>query len=371
MVLCSQNLWISNSENSELTLQQNKEVGEFARDVAMCLTSEYKRLNPKYLYDHVGSRFFEQICLQPEYYLTRTEASLLERNVSTIMRLAGRDIRIIELGSGSSFKTTILLRYLSSQKKKIFYFPIDISSSILTASTKRLKSQFPHADIIEIRSDYDTGIDLAAAKCMAIGRNKQKVDEEEEEKKNKKNKNNTKKSYDAASNQYSKLVLFLGSSIGNFEPAAARTFLTSVRQKLHTNDFLLVGFDLQKDESVLNAAYNDKAGITAKFNLNLLARINRELGGHFELGKFNHYAFYNRDQKRIEMHLVSTTDQQVYIETLGRSFSFEKGDSIHTENSYKYSLDQISALVEDSGFEIKKGFTDAKRWFNVALLSPA
>jgi L-histidine Nalpha-methyltransferase len=351
-----------------LTLQENKEVGEFARDVAICLTSEYKRLNPKYLYDHVGSQLFEQICLQPEYYLTRTEASLLERNASTIVSLAGRDVRIIELGSGSSSKTAILLRYLSSQKKKVFYFPIDISSSILTESTKRLKSQFPYAVIIGIRSDYNTGIDLAAAKCMAIGGDKENVDEEEG-KKNKKN--NTKKSYDAAGNQYSKLVLFLGSSIGNFEPAAARSFLRSVRQKLGTNDFVLVGFDLQKDESVLNAAYNDKAGITAKFNLNLLARINRELGGHFDLGKFNHYAFYNRDQDRIEMHLVSTTDQRVYIETLGRSFSFEKDDSIHTENSYKYSLEQISALVQDSGFEIKKDFTDEKRWFNMALLSPS
>ncbi len=352
-----------------MTLQQNKEVGEFARDVAICLTSEYKRLNPKYLYDHVGSQLFEQICLQPEYYLTRTEASLLERYASTIISLVGRDIKIIELGSGSSLKTAILLRHLSSQKRKILYFPIDISSSILTASTKRLKSQFPHADIIEIRSDYDTGIDLAAAKCMAIGGDKQ--EEDEDEKKNKKTKNNTKKSYDAACSQYSKLVLFLGSSIGNFEPAAARSFLRSIRQKLQTNDFLLVGFDLQKDESVLNTAYNDKAGITAKFNLNLLARINRELGGNFELEKFNHYAFYNRDQYRIEMHLVSNTDQQVYIDTLGRSFPLEKGDSIHTENSYKYSLDQISTLVKDSGFEIKKDFTDEKRWFNVALLLPA
>lgn len=335
----------------KMTLQQNKEVEEFANDVATCLTSENKRLNPKYLYDHMGSKLFEQICLQPEYYLTRTEASLLMRHAPAITNLVGSNIRIIELGSGSSSKTAILLRYLSSQKKKIYYFPIDISASILMESTRTLKSQFPNATITAIRSDYNTGIDKATARCMAS--------DGEEAKKN----NN--------GSPYAKLILFLGSSIGNFEPMAARSFLRSIRQRLHTNDFLLVGSDLQKDEFVLNAAYNDKAGITAKFNLNLLARINRELGGNFELGKFKHFAFYNREQHRIEMHIVSNTDQQVYIEALCKNFSFRKGDSIHTENSYKYSLSQISALAKDSGFRIEKEFTDEKRWFNVALLSPS
>ena len=345
--------------SQKMTLQQkNKEVEEFANDVAICLATETKRLNPKYLYDHLGSQLFEQICVQPEYYLTRIEASLLKRHAPLITTLVGSDIRIIELGSGSSSKTALLLRYLSSQKKRIIYFPIDISISILMESTRRLKSQFPNASIIAIRSDYGTGVDRAAAKCMATdgvrGKKKKKT--------NKSNKNG---------NQYSKLILFLGSSIGNFEPMAARSLLRSIREKLHTSDFLLVGFDLQKDESVLTAAYNDKAGITAKFNLNLLARINRELGGNFELEKFKHYAYYNREQHRIEMHLVSNTDQQVYIDALGKNFSFGKGDSIHTENSYKYSLDQIAALAKDSGFRLKKEFTDEKRWFNMALLSPS
>jgi L-histidine Nalpha-methyltransferase len=350
MVPHSQNVSIR-KRFQKMTLQQNKEVEEFANDVATCLTSENKRLNPKYLYDHMGSKLFEQICLQPEYYLTRTEASLLKRHAPVITNLVGSNIRIIELGSGSSSKTAILLRYLSSQKKRIYYFPIDISASILMESTRTLKSQFPNATITAIRSDYNTGIDRATARCMVI-------DGEED------GKNNN-------GSPYAKLILFLGSSIGNFEPMAARSFLRSIRQRLHTNDFLLVGSDLQKDEFVLNAAYNDKAGITAKFNLNLLARINRELGGNFELGKFKHFAFYNREQHRIEMHIVSNTDQQVYIEALCKNFSFRKGDSIHTENSYKYSLSQISALAEDSGFRIEKEFTDEKRWFNVALLSPS
>jgi dimethylhistidine N-methyltransferase len=329
-----------------MTLQQNNtEFEEFANDVARCLSSKNKYISPKYLYDKVGSQLFEQICLQPEYYLTRTEASLLNKHAPFISKLAGSNIKIIELGSGSSSKTAILLSYLSSQKKRIYYFPIDISSSILIESKRKLKSQFPNASIIGIRSDYETGIDRAAAECMAIGNNK--------------------------NIPYTKLVLFLGSSIGNFELIEAQSLLRSVREKLHTNDFLLIGFDLQKDKSVLNAAYNDKAAMTAKFNLNLLARINRELGGNFELGKFEHCAFYSHERHRIEMHLVSKTDQQLYIGALGKTFAIRKGESIHTENSYKYSLSQIAALAEDCGFTVEKNFTDEKRWFDLALFSPS
>jgi dimethylhistidine N-methyltransferase len=341
-----------------MTLQQNnnrefEEFEEFASDVAKCLASKNRYLSPKYLYDKIGSQLFEQICLQPEYYLTRTEASILYKYAPLISKLVGSNIKIIELGSGSSSKTAILLRHLSSQKKKrTYYFPIDISSSMLIESERKLKLQFPNVSIVGIRSDYDTGIKRAVAECMTT------IEEG-----NKKKKNNI---------PYTKLVLFLGSSIGNFELVEARSLLRSVRKKLDTNDFLLVGFDLQKDESVLNAAYNDKAGITAKFNLNLLARINRELGGNFELGKFEHCAFYSRERHRIEMHLVSKTDQHLYIDALGKtSFVLRKGESIHTENSYKYSLSQIAALAEDSGFALEKNFTDKKGWFDLALLSPS
>jgi len=320
----------------------------------MCLASKNKYLSPKYLYDKVGSQLFEQICIQPEYYLTRTEASILSKYASVISNLLGNNIHIIELGSGSSSKTAILLSHFSSQKKRIYYFPIDISSTILAESAQRLKSQFPKASIVGIASDYNMGIDRAAAEC--------KIAEKVEKKK--KNNNNDDISY-------TKLVLFLGSSIGNFELIEARSLLRSVRQRLNASDFLLVGFDLQKDESVLSAAYNDKAGITAKFNLNLLARINRELGGNFELEKFEHYAFYNHEQNRMEMHLISKIDQQLYIGALGKTFSLKKGESIHTENSYKYSVNQIAALAEDCGFAIEKNFTDKKRWFNLALLSPS
>jgi L-histidine Nalpha-methyltransferase len=336
-------------EKAETTVLQNREFEDFAADVERGLAAERKYVSPKYLYDELGSQLFEQICLQPEYYLTRIEASILNKHAPVISKLTGSNIEIIELGSGSSSKTAILLRYLSLKKKRLYYFPIDISSSILMESTRRLKSQFPNVSITGIRSDYNLGIDraaaAAAAECISAERNQEIPD--------------------------MKLVLFLGSSIGNFELIEARSLLGSVRKKLHTNDLLLVGFDLQKDESVLNAAYNDKAGITAKFNLNLLARINRELDGNLELGNFEHHAFYNREQHRIEMHLVSKTDQQLFIGALGKTFDITKGESIHTENSYKYTSNQIAALADDCGFTLEKNFLDKNRWFDVALLSPS
>ena len=334
-------------EKAEMTVQQNKEFEDFAADVERGLAAESKYVSPKYLYDEVGSQLFEQICLQPEYYLTMIEASILNKHAPVISKLTGSNIEIIELGSGSSSKTAILLSYLSLKKKRLYYFPIDISSSILVESTRRLKSQFPNIRIIGIRSDYNLGIDKAAAAAgyMSAERNQEISD--------------------------MKLVLFLGSSIGNFELIEARSLLGSVRKKLNTNDLLLVGFDLQKDESVLNAAYNDKAGITAKFNLNLLTRINRELDGNLELGKFEHHAFYSREKQRIEMHLVSKTDQQFYVGALGKTFPIRKGESIHTENSYKYTSNQIAALANDCGFTLEKNFMDKNRWFEVALLSPS
>jgi L-histidine N-alpha-methyltransferase len=325
-----------------LALQQNRQFEEFASDVARGLASENKALNSRYLYDKVGSQLFGHICLQPEYYLTRTEASILNKHAHDIAKLTGSNISIIELGSGSSSKTTILLSHLALQKKRIFYFPIDISSSILIESAQRLKSQFPNVNILGIPSDYNIGFEMAVKHIAGDN----KIPDR-------------------------KLVVFLGSSIGNFELAQAKSLLRILREKLDTSDFLLVGFDLQKDKSVLNAAYNDKAGITAKFNLNLLARINMELGGNFHLGKFDHYAFYNDGKQRIEMHLVSKTDQHVYVGALGKTFAFRKGETIHTENSYKYSLDQIAVLAEDSGFIVKKNFTDKKKWFDLAFFSPS
>ena len=325
-----------------MALQQNRELEEFARDVAKGLTSENKTLSSKYLYDEVGSQLFEQICIQPEYYLTRVERSILNEHANMIAALTGCNVSIIELGSGTSTKTTILLKHLALQKKRISYFAVDISRAVLIESVKRLRSEFPDFNFIAIPSDYNIGLEIAA-KHIAEGN---EISEQ-------------------------KLVVFMGSSIGNFEYSQARAFLRILRRSLDMHDFLLVGFDLQKDKAILNAAYNDKTGITAKFNLNLLARINRELDGKFDLSQFRHYAFYNDNEQRVEMHLVSQSEQQVCIGALDKTFTFGRCETIHTENSYKYNLDQIAMLARDSGFEINTNYMDKKKWFDLALLSPS
>ena len=317
------------------------DIDEFASDVKTGLSSINKSLKSKYFYDEKGSYLFEQICLQPEYYITRCEANILRERSPAIANICPGDISIIELGSGSSCKTKILFERVLSRQSLLYYFPIDVSHSILLEAIRKLSSDFSNIHTIGISSDYVDGIEKATEFIN--------------------------KRYNVPSR---KLILFLGSSIGNFQPDEARSFLEMVRDRMEKKDHLLVGFDLQKESSILNAAYNDKAEMTAKFNLNLLSRINRELGGEFNIKKFNHHAFYNQDNGRIEMHLVSKTDQQVYIELINKSFNFKEGESLHTEDSYKYSLKQIQILVQDSGFELKANFQDEKKWFDLALLSP-
>ena len=316
-------------------------IEEFASDFKEGLSCQKKNLKSKYFYDKRGSYLFEQICLQPEYYITRTEADILREKSADIAKICPSDISIVELGSGSSCKTRILFEHILGKQNFLYYFPIDVSHSVLLESVQKLSSDFSNLHALGISSDYADGIDKAA---------------------------------ELIATQYHvpcrKLILFLGSSIGNFELSMARSFLNMIRDRMEKEDILLVGFDLQKEHSRLNAAYNDKAGMTAKFNLNLLMRINRELGGEFDIGKFSHHAFYNHDKGRIEMHLVSKADQQVRIELIDKSFGFKKGESIHTENSYKYSVEQIQTLADKSGFELKMNFPDKRGWFDLALLSP-
>jgi L-histidine Nalpha-methyltransferase len=317
------------------------QVSEFAADVEAGLSSSRKSLKSKYFYDKTGSYLFEQICLQPEYYVTRLEADILMERSLDIAGACQDQVSVIELGSGSSCKTRILFRHILERQGSLYYFPIDVSHSILIESVQKLSSDFPNLYPVAISSDYAAGIDQAT---------------------------------DFIAKRYHvpcrKLVLFLGSSIGNFDLYEARSFLSMLTEKMEKTDLLLIGFDLQKKSKVLNAAYNDQAGMTARFNLNMLSRINTELGGEFDTKKFEHHAFYNEDMKRVEMHLISTTDQQIYIKSIGKSFNFGAGESIHTENSYKYSLEQIRDLADYCGFEVKKNLVDEKKWFNLALLSP-
>ncbi|MDQ4067411.1 MAG: L-histidine N(alpha)-methyltransferase, partial [Thermoproteota archaeon] len=233
---------------------------EFAEDVMVGLSAKSKYLKPKYFYDHTGSELFEEICRQPEYYLTRTEASILGTYSSTIARMQPNDlIAIIELGSGSSLKTRILLQaFLGTKQKSICYYPIDISHSILRNTVKMLSDEFLNIQIVGLPEDFLEGIDKA----------------------------NQLISYKNSSAK--KIIVFLGSSIGNFEPKEAELFLKVLADKLNEDDSLLIGFDLHKSEKILSAAYNDSADITAKFNLNILHRINKELGGEFDSSLFEH-----------------------------------------------------------------------------------
>lgn len=317
---------------------------DFAQDIKEGLGSRnQKRVKPKYFYDSEGSHLFEEICRQSEYYPWRIEAAILRQYSKKMACMHhNKKISIIELGSGSSTKTRILLQEVLSRQSSLFYFPIDVSKAMLYETTNKLSADFSNLRTIGISSDYADGVDKATRLISIDGQIPDR-----------------------------KLIIFLGSTIGNFEPNESISFLKNLRSKMTKNDNLLIGIDLHKNKKVLEAAYNDEKGITARFNLNLLTRINRELGGEFNLDSFVHRAFYNSFYKRVEMHLASTKDQQVYVGRLDQTFSFDKNETIHTENSYKYSPEQIRQMAEDSEFIIKRNFFDEKKWFNVVLFSPA
>jgi dimethylhistidine N-methyltransferase len=305
------------------------------------LSLPIKTLKSKYFYDKIGSALFEQLCLQPEYYITRIETNILRERSADIVSICSEDISVVELGSGTAAKTRILFEDVLQRQNSLHYFPIDVSHSILLESIKRLSLDYPNLHITGISSDYANGIDKATDFITAEHHVPPR-----------------------------KLILFLGSSIGNFEPTEAVSFFQMLRSKMERNDLLLVGFDLQKNPAILNSAYNDKAGITAKFNLNLLLRINRELGGDFDIKNFGHKAFYNQDEQRVEMHLISKKDHEAYISLIEESFNFKEDESIHTENSYKYSINQITKIAADNRFEVRMNFVDTRKWFGLALLCP-
>jgi L-histidine N-alpha-methyltransferase len=287
------------------------------QDVIAGLSLPQKSLPPKYFYDAAGSRLFERICRLPEYYLTRAELSLTRNYVSAIARFAGKGVELIEYGSGEGIKTRLLIRALRPSA----YLPIDISQSALQGARRRLSREFPWLRITPVNGDFSRPVDLPAAKVRRV-------------------------------------VYFPGSTIGNLTPQEAHAFLAMTRGQASR---VLVGVDLRKDANVLHAAYNDRRGVTAAFNLNLLARINRELKGNFDLRRFAHYAFYNATLGRIEMHLMSLQKQTVRI---GRHrFRFDAGESIHTENSYKYSVEGFRALAGEAGFRTKRTWTDRRGLF--------
>jgi dimethylhistidine N-methyltransferase len=305
------------------------EVCTFHDEVVDGLRAEVKTLPCKYLYDAVGSELFDEICELDEYYPTRTELSIMNDSVEEIACLFGDRFRLVEYGSGSSVKTRVLLSRLTELDA---YVPVDISRSHLCQSANRLSAEYPYLPVIPVCADYTVAFHLPAT---PLG--------EEEKERN--------------------IVYFPGSTIGNFHPSEAKDFLVRVAEQCGLGGGLLIGVDLKKDANVMRAAYNDARGVTAAFNLNLLARINRELNGDFVLGNFEHSAFYNAPLGRIEMHLVSTVKQMVRI---GREFfQFDEGESIRTECSYKYTVDEFANLARTAGFDLANVWTDANDLFSV------
>jgi dimethylhistidine N-methyltransferase len=300
----------------------------FFDDVLAGLLAEPKRVPPKYFYDEAGSQLFQHITALPEYYLTRTETGILEARAGEIASLIPPDAALVEFGAGSSAKTRILLRAAPHVSA---YVPVDISGAFLAAETAQLQREMPDLRVLPVEADFTRPFVLPAS----LGNGP-------------------------------RIGFFPGSTIGNFEPHEANALLRHAAALLGPNALFIVGADLVKDADVLVAAYNDEAGVTAAFNLNLLTRINRELGGSFDLAGFRHRACYNSEQRRIEMHLVSLTRQRV--RACGKSFDFRRGETIHTENSYKYTVESFRTRALGAGWTSAATFVDAQNYFSVHAL---
>ena len=309
---------------------------DFAGDVRAGLTARPRRLPCLYFYDERGSRLFEEICELPEYYLTRTERALLESHADELAAGLGGPVDLVDLGSGNSGKTRLVIESLLRRQGRLRFIPVDISSSMLRDSSLALVETYPGLEVLAVAAEYQDGLD-----------------------------------YLEASGGPPRLVLWLGSNVGNFTPPEAVRFLRRLGGSMRPGDALLIGIDLRKDPADLVAAYDDAAGVTARFNLNLLARVNRELGGRFDLDAFAHEARWNESEGRIEMHLRSLRRQSVRIEALGLDLSFAEGETIHTENSCKYSLPGIEALAAEAGFAIGRQWLDDESRFSLTLMTAA
>lgn len=311
---------------------------DFSRDVQAGLSAPVKSLPAKYFYDRHGSELFEQICRLPEYYPTRTEKKILREHAREIAAIVGPDVEVVEFGAGAAEKVRLLLDALN---RPAGYLPIDISGPHLSAAVAPLARAYPDVTMRVVAGDFTSPLSLPAPLPQARAR----------------------------------VGFFPGSTIGNFTPEEALGFLRNAAAMLRTHGGpgsmggagLLIGVDMVKDPAVLHAAYNDSAGVTAAFNLNLLQRINRELNGDFDLDAFDHYAFYNPARQRIEMHLVSRVAQTVQV--CNQRYAFTAGESIHTENSYKYTPARFRMLAEKAGFRPAAMWTDEDSLFSLHWLA--
>jgi len=335
-------------EETQTTSQVDERV---AAAVRQGLSAFPKKLPPWLFYDRIGSRLFDEITERPEYYLTRTERAIFEDHaIGMIERAAdGRRLRITELGAGSAEKTRLLLKAAVARQGKVTYEPLDVSASALDVAKRGIEAEIPQVAVCPKVMDYtqdsrritkrllknDGGLDGLNFEYLPAGERR--------------------------------LVLYIGSSIGNFEPHDAGRVLRRVRGGLKKGDGLLLGVDLVKDTATLLAAYDDFAGVTADFNLNMLVRLNRELDAEFTLDSFEHRAVWNEKESRIEMHLESRTAQKVQIAALEMEVDFAQGETIHTECSYKYAPGKAEAMLKDAGFAETESWTDERGWFNVCL----
>jgi len=295
------------------------------------LSASPKRLPSWLFYDEAGSALFEQITELPEYYLTRTERAIFESYAVEILQAAGPALTLVELGAGTATKTCILIEELLQRQSRALFYPIDVSPSALHEAVVRLGRQFPQLRVNPIVADYTGGVD---ALNRISGR---------------------------------KLVLYIGSSIGNFEPEESVAMLRRIRRSMRVGDAMLLGTDMAKSAKILVPAYDDAAGVTAAFNKNILARLNRELDADFDLDAFRHVAVWNKRCSRMEMHLESLRSQGVFLPVLNMDVAFSPGERIHTENSYKYTAEMVEAILRESGFRLEQSWYDRQKWFGVHL----
>lgn len=313
---------------------QNKLREQFALDVLIGLSASKKSLPSMYLYDARGSELFSAICDQPEYYPTNMETQIFdqfrEEIVSTMA--AGDKLNLIELGAGDGRKVKILLKEFLKQKVSLTYSPIDISEQAVKGLVENLTEEMPELAVEGIVGEYMDALEASVEDSKAKN-----------------------------------VVFFLGSNIGNFSKASALQFLKKAWNHLNDKDLFFIGFDLKKDISILNKAYNDKAGVTRDFNLNILTRINRELDADFKEDKFYHYGFYNPLIGSMESHLISKEEQSVTIKGVGRAFNFKPFEPIHLEYSHKYLQSEIEFLAENTGFKVLKEFTEKRNYYTNSL----
>ena len=303
----------------------------FAEEITSSLKHEFKYINPKYFYDNQGSQLFDQICKLPEYYPYKCELSILKNIAHSLTLHLTSDVRLVELGSGSSTKTKLLIDALLKSQEHIEYFPIDISD-VLIDSAKELCADYKNLKVTGIIDTYENGLDFIEHY------------------------------YDKPN-----LIVFLGSSFGNFNEDDGNNFLRRIHNLMKPSDYFLLGLDLKKDNTILTNAYNDSEGLTEKFNLNILERINNELNADFQISQFTHQASYNESKGRIEMYLRSLSDQTVTIPKAGISIQLSENELIHTENSHKFTMSQIDSMFEEVGLDIVQRWFDTKEYFGLIL----